>query len=305
MGAFQKCSHEYCASMSAVVDTGTWPQAMSAVVDTGTWPRFRCVQATERIAPGTVVCESAALAVVVVEEWKRRACASCLVISEGRLSMSCEMCDQCYYCTDACRAQHAADHAAVCPALRRFASLKRVGKETMAVLRLLLAVLARQHTVPDDDMAFAALQHHPPAFDTAKDEKDWKLCAQLFRAVLEACPWAPSPLPTDDELFAMCSRIDCNVFGVFSRECAGQPRVAMGRNVDLIGHGLYLNASMFNRYQTCGPQPGTTALLSSSRTVAHPSLCLLTSLRFDFMMGRFMQPELQCVFRSTHLECGV
>ena len=298
------------------------------VLETGVWPRHRCIISSRGLEPGAVVCEAAAHAVVVTEECKRRACAACFKLSEGRLTVKCSECSEVYFCDEYCMQEHAAVHAAACPALQRFTSLKRVGKEMMAVLRLLLAVMAKEHhdDTPDTTrrplsvvdigagarrschaehagpssadlgdadaadvdtaivggdssgagdggsdgdgdggdacahrMTFGALQHHPPVFDSLKEAHDWSKCAALFRAVVETCPWCPwlTPAslqapPTDDELFGLVSRIDSNVFGVFGREVGDGPtRIANGRNVDLIGHGVYLGASLFNH--SCTP----------------------------------------------------
>ena len=114
------------------------------VIDSGLWPRYRYVEAAEPIAEGAVVAVSPAFAVTVTEEWRRRVCAHCFSVAEQRLETSCEQCDQVYYCNSDCRSQHAS-HRHVCPALRRFGALKKVGKETMAVMRLLLEVLANEH----------------------------------------------------------------------------------------------------------------------------------------------------------------
>ena len=266
-------------------------------VDSGAWPRWRWMRASEPLPAGHVACESEAFAVVVTEEWKRRVCSQCFTVCSSRLSVKCDACGECYYCDEGCRDRHAGEHAAVCAALERFSSLKKVGKETMAVLRLLLHALAREHApaasaVSEQPPTFAPalgplasfgdLQHHPAAFDSAKEAHDWSKAASLFRGVLSACPWypwrprtgshppaepppptgaadaappppplalPPPPPPSDDELFALVSRIDSNVFGVFSRD--GQARVSQGRNVDLIGHGVYLAASLFNH--SCEP----------------------------------------------------
>ena len=61
---------------------------------------------------------------------------------------------------------------------------------------------------------------------------------------------------TDDELHALVSRIDSNCFGVYKSGCGDvsdgrRPRLALGRNVDLLGRGLYLEAALFNH--SCSP----------------------------------------------------
>ena len=98
--------------------------------------------ATEPLLPGHVACESTAFAVVATEEWKRRVCAHCFGVCASRLSIHCDRCGECFYCDAECLERHSAAHGTVCPSLARFSSLKKVGKELMAVLRLLLHALA-------------------------------------------------------------------------------------------------------------------------------------------------------------------
>ena len=234
------------------------------------------------------MCVAPAYAVTVCEEWHKRCCSECFEIAAGRLEICCARCDQCYYCDDRCKAAHAARHAPCCPALQRFSTLKKEGKETMAVLRLLLEVLARLHAgveipvdISDDACAadgrgcpsFLALQHHPPRYAAlenhldAKEASDWARCCVTFRLLVEACAWCPwkggaqksttaqatSP-PTDDELHALLSRIDSNCFGVYRD---GHARFdAVGRNVDLLGRGVYLDACLFNH--SCAPTCSAT-----------------------------------------------
>ena len=68
-------------------------------------------------------------------------------------------------------------------------------------------------------------------------------------------PPPPTSPPTDTELHALVSRIDSNCFGVFRMghgEAASKTRTnAAGRNVDLLGRGVYLDACLFNH--SCAP----------------------------------------------------
>ena len=257
-------------------------------VDSGSWPRWRYVQASQPLQAGDVVCCAAAHAVAVSEEWKRRICARCFTLADARLTVSCAACQQCWYCGDACQAQHQAAHEQVCPALQRWGQLKKTGKETMAVLRLLLEVLAREHSAieqpavidleasPSSETpalpgapSFMALQHHPARWDTPKEALDWARCCASFRNAVEACKWCPwlssgdglptrSPPPSDAELHALTSRIDSNCFGIF-RPAPGEsaPKTCLGRNVDLLGRGVYLDAALFNH--SCAPNCSVTA----------------------------------------------
>lgn len=234
-----------------------------AVQHSGDWPRHRYLAATKDLSPGHVACLAPAHCLSVVEEWKRRTCAWCFSIGAGRLETRCAACDQAFYCNRACMDAHASSsrpgcvrHSDVCPALARFTSLKRVDKGMQAVMRLLLECVARlaleegglapSQCTDGTDAAtpptgFMALQHHPPKFDSVKETKAWAKCCTLFRAAVEACPWCPwrgSPAAalSDSQLQQMVSRIDSNVFGVFSKGAEGK----------LYAHGVYLAAAMFN-----------------------------------------------------------
>ncbi len=263
-------------------------------VDSGIWPRYRYVEATEDLEPGHIVCRAPALVVTVSEEWTRRVCASCFAVAEARLEVCCSACKQCYYCDAACCERHTVTHSVVCPALKHFTVLKRVGKETMAVLRMLLEVLALEHgsgASRHEDAAFTfdELQHHPLSFDTPKEATDWTKCCSSFRTLVESCEWCPwrrhggpstlPPPPTEEALHALVSRIDSNCFGVFRPGCGdAAPRLAMGRNVDLLGRGLYLQASMFNHscVPNCSVSAGATTLevVTDEAVRAGQELCI-------------------------------
>ena len=292
----------------------------ASVIDSGAWPRWRYVEATEDLAPGAIVCNADAHVVAVCEEWKRRACASCFAVAEARLERCCGQCQQVTYCSEACQEEHRRAHARVCPALQRWAQMKKAGKETMAVLRLLLEALALEQTGVHEQHAmaasFSALQHHPAVYDTPKEASEWARCCTSFRGVVEACEWCPwrrlassitsgsgpatasaegevrdrdsdeasravdvtdgedgggarderngakrlpAAPPSDEALHALASRIDSNCFGIFrDGKGDGAPRRASnGRNVDLLGRGVYLEACMFNH--SCEPNCSVTS----------------------------------------------
>ena len=264
------------------------------VIDSGIWPRFRYVEASSDLEPGHVVCSAPAFVVTVSEEWTRRVCASCYSVAEARLDLCCLACEQCYYCNATCRDRHRVAHSAVCPALRHFTALKRTGKETMAVLRMLLEVLALKHGAgasrrEGDAPLFDSLQHHPLTFDAPKEATEWAKCCSIFRSLVEACDWCPwrlpgspstrPPPPTEEDLHALVSRIDSNCFGVFRAGCGdAAPRLAMGRNIDLLGRGLYLQAAMFNHScaPNCSVSAGTKALevVTDEAVRAGDELCI-------------------------------
>lgn len=284
-------------------------------IDSGSWPRYRYVCATKDTSPGDVVCRAPAYAATVCEEWKRRVCAACFTIADARLSQSCPKCDQCYYCDERCQERHKLSHSRVCPALQGFAQLKRTDKETMAVLRLLLEVLAIEHTTSGGTSTFDALQHHPAQFNTSKEVTEWSKCCACFRELCEACAWCPwtstegqgetpPPPPTDEELHALTSRIDCNCFGVFRPGCGdGRARMSMGRNVDLLGRGLYLEAALFNH--SCAPNCFVSAGALSLEVIADETVSAGDELCISYC--DIQQPLAQrqkMLHRAYHFECS-
>jgi SET and MYND domain-containing protein len=202
---------------------------------------------------GHVVCMAPALAVSVVEEWKKRVCASCFGVGAGRLEWHCATCDQAYYCSAACQATHlaaggpaAAPHAALCPALRQFARLKRFGKSDVAMFRLILELLWRASAAGPGGGDFERLQWHPwAAVRPEKERVDWTKACAVFSGAVAACGWcgwsaaAGGAAPTERRLHEMLSRIDSNCFGCYSAD---------GR---LVGHGVYPAAALFNH--SCEP----------------------------------------------------
>jgi len=235
----------------------------------------RHVLATRALAAGEVVCVAPVHALSVLEEWKKRVCAHCFTVAPGRLSCSCSECEQAFYCGAECRAAHrerggigSVAHALVCPALRRFPALKKLGKDNMAMLRLMLEVLAARHQSGGAASArFEELVHHPPEYRSPKEAALWGKACQLLREAISCCEWCPwgreagdvrappttAPLPpTDAELHALLSRLDSNCFGCF--RCDGGPT---------IGHGCFLAAAVFNH--SCDPNCFATSGASTLR----------------------------------------
>ena len=223
----------------------------------------RHVLATRGLAAGEVVCAAPVHALSVLEEWKKRVCAYCFAVAPGRLSCSCSDCEQAFYCGAACRAAHrehggigSVAHALVCPALRRFPALKKLGKDNVAMLRLMLEVLAARHSRHDNGQrgteasdGFEELVHHPPDYGSPKEAAVWAKASHLLREAISCCEWCPwgreeeggtSAPPTDAELHAVLSRLDSNCFGCY--RCDGGPT---------IGHGCFLSAAVFNH--SCDP----------------------------------------------------
>ena len=216
----------------------------------------RFMVAPYALAPGTVVCCAPVHVLSVLEEWKKRVCASCFTVAPGRQTHNCAACDQAWYCSETCRARHAkvggvggVAHSLVCPALRKFPALKKLGKSNMAMLRLMLEVFARRHADTTEGDDFDGLVHHPPIYAAPKEEKEWGRACELFREALACCDWCPwrsddsggsGTPPSDLELHAVLSRLDSNCFGCYTED--GGP---------VCGHGAYLAAAAFNH--SCAP----------------------------------------------------
>ena len=218
----------------------------------------RYMSATAPLPAGQAVCAAPCFVLCVMESWKKRVCACCFGVADGRLSCRCEACGQAFYCDERCRASHAlsgrpgaAPHAEVCPALARFSGLKKWESDT-AVLRLLLEVLAHNRepaaecsAAADAAARFEALDHHPEVL-VGKEARDWAMACKVFSRAVEACDWCPwgaegKVAPTAGELQLMVSRIDSNCFGCFSNDGSGPP----------FARGVFLEAAMFNH--ACAP----------------------------------------------------
>jgi len=123
----------------------------------------RFMLAASDVAAGTVVCEAPAHCVCAFEEWRKRACACCFQLATGRLTVRCADCEHAFYCSEECRRRHwargsagTAPHAHLCRALQRFAPLRKYGKSTANVLRLLFECLAVCHATEPPPEAVAS-----------------------------------------------------------------------------------------------------------------------------------------------------
>lgn len=219
---------------------------------------------TAPLPAGTVVCSSPVHAVAVMETWRKRVCARCFTVAAKRLECYCTICGQAFYCSDACRDDHAARgspgtsaHTALCPALATFGSTKKFGKEDVAMLRLMLELVAREvlspalDGTPDrKDLCFDMMQRHPPDWGD-KERRDWDKLFSLLEKALTQCDWwraVPSTVARDWQ--HMLSRIDSNVFGCFSNLNSGH----------LFGQGMYLEAAFFNH--SCNPNCAVSTAVS-------------------------------------------
>ena len=98
------------------------------------------------------------------------------------------------------------------------------------------------------------------------------------------------------------SRIDSNVFGVFGRESNGHARIAMGRNVDLVGHGVYLGASMFNH--SCSPNCSVTSGVHALRVVVDEPVEAGTELQIAYCdVQQPVTSRRRLLRRHYHFDC--
>ena len=238
------------------------------------------------LAAGTAVCESPAYAVSVMETWRKRACARCFSVAAKRLECRCTACDQAWYCSEACRDEHAAHgspgtsrHVDVCPALATLTAAKQFGKGDVAMVRLMVEIVAREQLGPATNgkeeeaaagtLRFDHMQRHPPDWGDS-ERRDWAKLFTVLENALTQCEWyaaAPSPSPTAAGELAgsaptsrrdwqhMLSRIDSNVFGCFSSNESGQ----------LFGQGMYLEGAMFNH--SCDPNCAVSTTINPLQVV--------------------------------------
>lgn len=274
----------------------------------------RHVRATRALSAGEVVCAAPVHALSVLEEWKKRVCANCFIVAPGRLSCSCSGCEQAFYCGAACRVAHSqrggigsVAHALVCPALRRFPALKKLGKDNVAMLRLMLEVLAARHSRHDNGHrgseasdSFEALQHHPPDYGSPKEAALWAKAAHLLREAIACCEWCPwvreeggtSTPPTDAELHAVLSRLDSNCFGCY--RCDGGPT---------IGHGCFLSAAVFNH--SCDPNCFATSGASTLRIETQQAVAQGEELTIAYVDTNLPRTARQKHLRACyHFDCA-
>ena len=274
----------------------------------------RHVLATRALSAGEVVCAAPVHALSVLEEWKKRVCANCFTVAPGRLSCSCSDCEQAFYCGAACRAAHrerggigSVAHALVCPALRRFPALKKLGKDNVAMLRLMLEVLAARHGRHDNDQrsteasaSFEELVHHPPDYGSPKEAAMWAKASHLLREAISCCDWCPwgieeggtSAPPTDAELHAVLSRLDSNCFGCY--RCDGGPT---------IGHGCFLSAAVFNH--SCDPNCFATSGASTLRIETQQAVAQGEELTIAYVDTNLPRSARQKHLRACyHFDCA-
>ena len=244
----------------------------------------RFMVAASQIAPDDVVCDAPAYCVCTFEEWRKRVCASCFSLASGRLTVRCPNCEHAFYCSEQCRTRHriegsvgSAPHGRVCAALRRFAPLRKYGKSTANVLRLLLEALACRADATDAadaadtaDGLFDALVHHPPHWSQPKEAQEWARVSAAFRTLLSRCDWWHAPPPSDDELFALVSRLDSNIFGCFVRDDGA-----------IFGHACYLQAATFNH--SCEPNCVAMRGVARMRIVAQEAVAAGEPLTISYI----------------------
>ncbi|EOD10686.1 hypothetical protein EMIHUDRAFT_215475 [Emiliania huxleyi CCMP1516] len=203
----------------------------------------RFMVAASQIAPDDVVCDAPAYCVCTFEEWRKRVCASCFSLGSGRLTVRCPNCEHAFYCSEQCRTRHriegsvgSAPHGRVCAALRCFAPLRKYGKSTA----------------------------------NPKEAQEWARVSAAFRTLLSRCDWWHAPPPSDDELFALVSRLDSNIFGCFVRDDGA-----------IFGHACYLQAATFNH--SCEPNCVAMRGVARMRIVAQEAVAAGEPLTISYI----------------------
>ena len=202
----------------------------------------RVVVSTAALPAGTSVCTSALLAASALQDNRKRVCALCLRTSLRRLDTRCDTCQQAWFCphTDAaaCAAAAAglsvAPHDQMCPALAHLTSA-RFDKQLIAMLRLMLELLYLVST--GSSRAFDQLGYHSTSLE---EQGELAKPFVLLRACVNSCVWGSELDLCAEKLEQMFSRIETNVHGIYH-----------GSTAQLVGHGMYPSAAMFNH--SCAP----------------------------------------------------
>jgi hypothetical protein len=122
----------------------------------------RGVVATRCLEPGERVLASAALGFAIDRRHMPTRCTWCFAMREVgeeqdsdrsddeggdgiAWELGCEQCRSAYYCSDACQAAAAPQHALECPALRAVERRKQLKKEERLLARLLISMLGTLH----------------------------------------------------------------------------------------------------------------------------------------------------------------
>lgn len=148
----------------------------------------------------------------IFESFRKRVCAYCSCPHPTRsFSMHCKACDQVYFCSNACADAYLPHHQStwICTALRKLASLKKVGRHERSIAQLVLLVHWQRSCslAPFDtnhDQVDALESHYLDWDDSLKED---------YRRVLT---FLESQLPEQSSLDIMhlVSRIESNAFGV-------------------------------------------------------------------------------------------
>ena len=239
--------------------------------------------ATEDVPSGQIICECPLYAACCLEETKKKMCATCLAVSDGRLDLKCAACGKAFFCSEECHAAashlelpaksaNTVPHGYLCDALQQLGRGGKLDKQLVSILRLMLEIIVWRHlegkgenrsVSHGDCSAFDLLEEHPEAW-TPEECKEWEKPFRLLRTAIAACPLKIEE-PTELELRQMCGRIEANVFGVIDDENR------------VVAQGIYLPAAMFNHSCTanCIVEEGTADVLRirTATPVAAGSTC--------------------------------
>ena len=205
----------------------------------------RYLVASHDLSEDHIIYDGRAYAAAIYDEFVEHVCACCFKVArEGMTSHTCEKCHRVFYCSDACRRQHAdqavpgtVPHRHVCAALQKLDRLEQMGSLIKA--RMIIEVLARQYAqLPLSDAAedeaddLARLLCHVPSCGWTFDEQSDAWLGAL-RDAIGACAWAANvPLAelSDEALLSTVDKIDTNGFDCKTLATGGES----------IGIGLYL-----------------------------------------------------------------
>eukprot|EP00747_Dinoflagellata_sp_TGD_P187630 gnl/TRDRNA2_/TRDRNA2_45446_c0_seq1.p1 gnl/TRDRNA2_/TRDRNA2_45446_c0~~gnl/TRDRNA2_/TRDRNA2_45446_c0_seq1.p1 ORF type:complete len:690 (-),score=135.92 gnl/TRDRNA2_/TRDRNA2_45446_c0_seq1:57-1937(-) len=252
---------------------------------------------------GEVVHESRLLAACAFEECIGYVCAGCAKVSAaGSLERCCIQCKQEFYCSEACAQRTSRQHDLICPAMQSWSKLKRVDKQQVAMLRLLLTIYSNLSSKAQDMLpSSGALKplrelHHEAQ---ASDVNEWSEPLKILRELLRESS-AKVFLPDDDGcLIEDLGRLDCNSFSILAED--GSP----------VGHGIYPTAAVgFNH--DCEPNCIVDSASNAGvlRVLAHRDIPAGQELRISYVDSsepgplRRRELKLQYGFDCACLRCS-
>ncbi|KAI9315078.1 hypothetical protein BX666DRAFT_353236 [Dichotomocladium elegans] len=216
----------------------------SVVIVNTTDTKGREFLASRAIKPNEIIFHVYPYATAIFEGHRKRVCAYCSCIHPTRsFSMHCKACDQVYFCSPVCFGTYMRYHdTQICSALRKLATLKKVGRHEKSVAKLVLAVFwQRRHEVEpfstDHDLVSRLESHY---LDWDEDLKNqWRKVRQFLQVHL------PDENPID--IMHCVSRVESNGFGIH-----------IGGRKEPVGRALYPIVSMLNHDCDCNCEADQT-----------------------------------------------